>query len=170
MRGWKFTWIRSLAHGDMEWGRCRAAKLNLPETKKRTIKKLPEVLSLFIMYMNYTYVRSTRRKVSLNILLSSENLLKNVWSVLDPWFLFKMVAHFTMRTYGVKQEFRFVEGIWLHRKKISQKIPIFHHTCANCFELPSYISTTVPDTDRWCQGRTCWWGPPSSAAWTILRA
>ena len=27
-----------------------------------------------------------------------------------------MVAHFTMRTHGVKQAFRFVEGIWLHRK------------------------------------------------------
>ena len=24
-----------------------------------------------------------------------------------------MVAHFTMRTHGVKQAFRFVEGIWL---------------------------------------------------------
>ena len=27
-----------------------------------------------------------------------------------------MVAHFTMRTHGVNQAFRFVEGIWLHRK------------------------------------------------------
>ena len=27
-----------------------------------------------------------------------------------------MVAHFTMRTYGVNQAFSFVEGIWLHRK------------------------------------------------------
>ena len=27
-----------------------------------------------------------------------------------------MVAHFTMRTHGVIQSFRFVEGIWLHRK------------------------------------------------------
>ena len=27
-----------------------------------------------------------------------------------------MVAHFTMRTYGVNQEIRFDEGIWLHRK------------------------------------------------------
>ena len=27
-----------------------------------------------------------------------------------------MVAHYTMRTYGVNQVFRFVEGIWLHRK------------------------------------------------------
>ena len=33
-----------------------------------------------------------------------------------PWFLYQMVAHFTMRTHRVKQEFRFVEGIWLHRK------------------------------------------------------
>ena len=28
-----------------------------------------------------------------------------------------MVAHFTMRTHGVNQAFRFVEGIWLHRKR-----------------------------------------------------
>ena len=27
------------------------------------------------------------------------------------WFLYKMVAHFTMRTYGVTQGFRLVEGI-----------------------------------------------------------
>ena len=27
-----------------------------------------------------------------------------------------MVAHFTMRTHGLNQAFRFVEGIWLHRK------------------------------------------------------
>ena len=32
------------------------------------------------------------------------------------FFLYQMVAHFTLRTYGVNQEFRFVEGIWLHRK------------------------------------------------------
>ena len=27
-----------------------------------------------------------------------------------------MVAHFTMRTLGVNQEFRFDEGFWLHQK------------------------------------------------------
>ena len=27
-----------------------------------------------------------------------------------------MVAHFTIRTHGVNEAFRFVEGIWLHRK------------------------------------------------------
>ena len=27
-----------------------------------------------------------------------------------------MVAHITMRAYGVHQAFRFVEGIWLHIK------------------------------------------------------
>ena len=32
------------------------------------------------------------------------------------WFLYQMVAHFTTRTHGVNQAFRFVEGIWLHRK------------------------------------------------------
>ena len=34
-----------------------------------------------------------------------------------------MVAHFTMRTHGVNQAFRFVEGIWLHRK--SRQIRFF---------------------------------------------
>ena len=30
-------------------------------------------------------------------------------------FYIMMVAHFTMRTYVVNQEFRFVKGIWLHQ-------------------------------------------------------
>ena len=34
-----------------------------------------------------------------------------------------MVAHFTMRTNGVNQAFRFVEGIWLHWK--SHKLRLF---------------------------------------------
>ena len=44
--------------------------------------------------------------------------------VLQPLFLYEMVAHFPMRTYGVNQAFRFVEGIWLHRKsrQIRKKI------------------------------------------------
>ena len=29
--------------------------------------------------------------------------------------VFIIDAHFTMRTHGVNQAFRFVEGIWLHR-------------------------------------------------------
>ena len=61
-------------------------------------------------------------------------------------FLYWMVAHFTMRTYGVHQTFRFVEGIWLHResrqiRKKNWKRPISHNTCATYSELPSYIST-----------------------------
>ena len=42
-----------------------------------------------------------------------------------------MVAHLTMRTHGVNQGFRFVEGIWLHRKSrqirffFSEKDPVF---------------------------------------------
>ena len=35
-----------------------------------------------------------------------------------------MVAHFTMRTHGVNQAFRFVEGIWLHRE--SHQMRFFH--------------------------------------------
>ena len=37
-------------------------------------------------------------------------------------FLYWMVAHFTLRTYGVHQAFRFVEGIWLHRKSRQSEI------------------------------------------------
>ena len=51
-----------------------------------------------------------------------------------------MVAHFTMHTYGVSQVFRFVEGIWLHRKS-RRKRPILHHPCAIRSELPSYLGT-----------------------------
>ena len=40
-----------------------------------------------------------------------------------PLFLDYMVAHFTFRAYGVNQVFRFVEGIWLHRK--SRQINFF---------------------------------------------
>ena len=40
-----------------------------------------------------------------------------------PWFLYHMVAHFTMLTNGVYQAFRFVECIWLHRK--SRQIRLF---------------------------------------------
>ena len=56
-----------------------------------------------------------------------------------------MVAHFTMRTYGVNKENRFVEGIRLLRKsrqirgKKSGKN--LNNTCATCSEPPSYIST-----------------------------
>ena len=31
-------------------------------------------------------------------------------------FLYQMVAHFTMRIFGLNQVFRFIEGIGLHRK------------------------------------------------------
>ena len=33
-----------------------------------------------------------------------------------PWYLFEMVAQNTLRAYEVNEVFRFVEGIWLHRK------------------------------------------------------
>ena len=51
-----------------------------------------------------------------------------------------------MRTHGVNQTFRFVEGIWLHRK--SHQIgyfypqgPIFLHACATWNEQPSNLKT-----------------------------
>ena len=54
-----------------------------------------------------------------------------------------MVAHFTMRTYGVNQAFRFGERIWLHRKsrQIREKKignPLFYIICAQ-HALRSYV-------------------------------
>ena len=53
-----------------------------------------------------------------------------------------MVPHFTGHTYGGNQAFRFVKGIWFHRKsrqiRIFWKRPVLHYTCATCVELPSY--------------------------------
>ena len=59
-----------------------------------------------------------------------------------------MVAHFTLRTYGVNQEFRFDEGIWLHQKSgqirfFFEKYLFLHHACATCSKQPSYIKTMV---------------------------
>ena len=67
-----------------------------------------------------------------------------------------MVVHFTMRTNGVNQAFRFVEGIWLHQKcrqireEKKQKRPILHHTCATYSELPSYISIMIKESHGVC--------------------
>ena len=58
-----------------------------------------------------------------------------------------MVAHSTMRTQGLNQAFRFVEGIWLHQIRFFlQKIPVLLDTCATCSELPSYTSTMIRHT------------------------
>ena len=63
-------------------------------------------------------------------------------------FYTSMVVHFTMRTYGVNQAFRFVEDNWSYQQSRQTRffflgILIFHHTCASCSELPSYISTII---------------------------
>ena len=52
-------------------------------------------------------------------------------------FLDYMVAHFTMRAYGVNQVFRFVKSSWLHRMSpiFFRKRP-FYLICA---ELPSNL-------------------------------
>ena len=61
-----------------------------------------------------------------------------------------MFAHFTMRTYRVNQEFRFAEGIWLHRN--SHLIRFFfgryhfsHPTLATCSDQPFDIKTRDED-------------------------
>ena len=67
--------------------------------------------------------------------------------------LYQMVAHLTMRTYGGNQAFRFVEGIWLHRKSrqirnFFRKRPILLHTCTTCSELPPCKSTMDKQLDK----------------------
>ena len=60
-----------------------------------------------------------------------------------------MVAHFTMRAYGVNQAFRFVEGIWLHRKSRQirfyvGKSHIFHHVLSyHIISVPWIISRDI---------------------------
>ena len=66
-----------------------------------------------------------------------------------------MVAQFAMRTYGVNQAFRLVEGIWLHRKgrqvrNIFLGKDFFYFICAqhvlsyHLIKVPSMVpSTTV---------------------------
>ena len=49
------------------------------------------------------------------ILLNNSHCARTACLV-NTWFLYYMVAQLTMRTHGVNQAFRFVEGIWLHRK------------------------------------------------------
>ena len=51
-------------------------------------------------------------------LVHTDNIfIFNVYAILfNPWSLYKMVAQNTVRTYGINQVFRFVEGIWLRRK------------------------------------------------------
>ena len=73
-----------------------------------------------------------------------------------------MVAHFTIRTYGVNQEFRFGEGIWLHRK--SRQIGFFFGKdlfyIIRAEHVLSYhlIFSTMPDTRkslRVAEAQTC---------------
>ena len=66
-----------------------------------------------------------------------------------------MVAQNTVRTNGVSQVFRFVVGIWLHKKVVKsdifRKLPILLRSSGPCSELPSYICTmvrTIPDINQ----------------------
>ena len=61
-----------------------------------------------------------------------------------------MVALFTMRKYGVHQEFRFDEGIWVHRKSRQirfffsrKKRPCLHYTGATWNEQPTNINPWI---------------------------
>ena len=62
--------------------------------------------------------------------------------------------------YGINQAFRFVEGMWLHRKSrqirhfLSKNPPILHHTCATCSELPSCMRTMIRTMDTHRAGQS----------------
>ena len=83
-------------------------------------------------------------------LVESRILFNNSIQILPgiPWFLYKMVAHFSMRTHGLHQALRFVEGIWLHRKSrqlrfhFSEKDLVFFIR-ATLNEQPSYITMAL---------------------------
>ena len=69
----------------------------------------------------------------------------------ETWYLYQMVARNTVKTYGVNQAFRFIEGICLHRQSrqprflFSEKTYLdriyFTSLCAPCFELPPCLLT-----------------------------
>ena len=61
---------------------------------------------------------------------------KSCWlkQLAAPWFLYEKVVHFTMRTNGVNQAFRFGKGIRLNEK--SRQIGLFF-TEKTCFT--SYV-------------------------------
>ena len=50
-----------------------------------------------------------------------------------------MVAHLTLHTYGIKHEFRFVEGIWLHRKSSQNRFFLSHHYLGPGLDQPPYF-------------------------------
>ena len=70
--------------------------------------------------------------------------------MLTSWFLYQMVAYSTMRTYGVNQAFRFIEGLCLHRKSrqirflgkdIIRAQHVLSHTILSAM---AYIDTILP--------------------------
>ena len=91
-----------------------------------------------------------------------------------PLFIYKIVAHFTMRTYGVNQEFRFDECIWLHRKSgvksdFFQKKPVFTSCLRKVFLATilykNYGLYGLQDLQK---GRSGSWNRPEAvrASWT----
>ena len=65
-----------------------------------------------------------------------------------------------MRTSWVNQAFRFVEGIWLHRKSrqihFFRQRPILLQICTTCSELPSCISTMVNIMNSYAVPDSCY--------------
>ena len=60
-----------------------------------------------------------------------------------------MVIHFTMRTYGVDQAFRFVEGFWSHRRSCQIRFFLLGNELSHfiraqhVLSYPSYIRTMI---------------------------
>ena len=69
-----------------------------------------------------------------------------------------MVAQNTVSTYGIKQVFRFVKGIRLHRdnrqiRKFLRKRPTLLHICVKSTELLSYLSSMINNNNN---NKHCW--------------
>ena len=95
--------------------------LNLPEEKSIfSRKKREEEKNWHLKYEPNLLLKRSHFTPNLKI-----DSLLNVFQVtaLKSWYLYKMVAQNTVRTYGVKQVFWFVEGTWYHRQ--SRQIRFF---------------------------------------------
>ena len=110
-------------------------KLRDYSEKLKRVKHTFVLFTLYIeLYLVVWYPWTKRKPMTINEL-----------NVVKSWFLYQMVAYFTMHTYGANQAFRFAKGILLHRESRQNRIKIgkdlFYIMYAASSELPSYVST-----------------------------
>ena len=63
--------------------------------------------------------------------------------LIHRWLLNSPCVHMKeIKLYELFKAFGYIERV-VNSEIFCRKIPILHHTCATCYELPSYISTMV---------------------------